>query len=208
MTTPISTYGELKTAVANWLERNDLTARIPDFIALSESRINQELRTRENEKRVTASISTEYFDIPSNFIEMRNFQLNTDPIQKLDYVSPEQIDAFNSHALAGRPYSYTIHGTEFQLKPVPDATYTAEMTYWYELAAFSVDADTNTSLQKFPGLYLYGALIEASPFLENDAKIATWKGLYDDLMAGINRRDKIGRYSGTKLFSKPRTRPE
>jgi len=208
MAIPISTYGELKAAVANWLERTDLTARIPEFIALAESRINQELRTRENEKRITASISTEYFDIPSNFIEMRNFQLNTDPIQKLEYVSPEQMDMFNPDSILGRPYSYTMHGTEFQLKPIPDATYTAAITYWYELAAFSADADTNTTLQKFPGLYLYASLIASAPFLKDDNRVSTWGSLYSGLMSDINSRDSIGRYSGTKLYAKTRNRPE
>ena len=31
----ISTYAELKTAIASWLDREDLTDIIPDFIALS-----------------------------------------------------------------------------------------------------------------------------------------------------------------------------
>ena len=61
----IATYAELKTAVANWLQRTDLTSYIPDFITIAESQIASDLKVREMEKRVTASISTEYFDIPS-----------------------------------------------------------------------------------------------------------------------------------------------
>ncbi len=204
----ITTYGELKTAVANWLDRSDLTSRIPEFITLGESRINQELRTRENEKRITATITTEYFDAPADFIEMRNFQLNTDPIQHLDYVSPEQMDRFQPNATTGQPREYSIHGKEFQVKPIPDTTYTAEITYWYEHTDFVLDADTNTVLTKFPGLYIYSALISAAPFVGDDRKIQTWAALYNGLMKDINTRDRIGRYSGTKLFAKPRTRPE
>ena len=45
----ISNYTELKTAVANWLDRDDLTDRIPEFIALAESRFNRLLRIRAME---------------------------------------------------------------------------------------------------------------------------------------------------------------
>ena len=51
----IGTYAELQTAVANWLGRDDLTARIPEFIDLAEARLSRELETREQEKRATAS---------------------------------------------------------------------------------------------------------------------------------------------------------
>lgn len=204
----ITTYGELKTAVANWIERDDLTSRIPEFIVLAESRINQELRCRENEKRITASITTEYFDIPSNFMEMRNFQMNTDPIQHLNYLSPEQMDIFRPNSTTGQPKVYTIHGTEFQVKPVPDTTYTAEMTYFYELTAFSTDSDSNTVLTKFPGLYLYASLIAAGPFLENPELLGTWVNMYTALKDKVNDRDSIGRFSGTKIYAKPRKIPE
>ena len=37
----LGTFTELKDAIADWLDRSDLTARIPDFIALAEARINR-----------------------------------------------------------------------------------------------------------------------------------------------------------------------
>jgi hypothetical protein len=49
----ISTYGELKAAVADWLNRTDLTARIPDFIQLAESDIFRFFSARGNEVSVT-----------------------------------------------------------------------------------------------------------------------------------------------------------
>lgn len=42
----IATFAELKTAVANWASRDDLTSRIPEFIALAEDRIGLKLRVR------------------------------------------------------------------------------------------------------------------------------------------------------------------
>jgi len=47
----ISTYSELKTAVANFLARTDLDDQIPNFIQLAEARLSRELETRDQEKR-------------------------------------------------------------------------------------------------------------------------------------------------------------
>ena len=48
----ITTYSELQTAIDNWLARTDLAGRSPEFIALAEARMNRELETRSQEKRV------------------------------------------------------------------------------------------------------------------------------------------------------------
>ena len=45
----ITTYAELKTAVANFLARSDLTDRIPEFISMAEARMGRELETRSQE---------------------------------------------------------------------------------------------------------------------------------------------------------------
>jgi len=49
----MQTYGELKTAVADWLDREDLVAQIPDFIRLTEAEIYRDLRCQDNEFKVT-----------------------------------------------------------------------------------------------------------------------------------------------------------
>ena len=51
----IGTYAELQTAVANWLDRDDLTARIPEFITLAEARFNRLLRLRSMESKYNAN---------------------------------------------------------------------------------------------------------------------------------------------------------
>lgn len=48
----IANYGDLKTAIANFLSRDDLTSRIPEFISLGEDRVAQDLRVRAMEATV------------------------------------------------------------------------------------------------------------------------------------------------------------
>ena len=70
----ISTKAELHTAVANWLNRSDLTSRIPEFIALAEASFNRNLRTREMLVRSTASVTGQYVSIPTDYLEMMNIE--------------------------------------------------------------------------------------------------------------------------------------
>ena len=83
----ISTYAELKTAVANWLDRDDLTDIIPDFIVLAETRHKRDFKIRRMETRVTANTiaDTEYYTLPDDYIAMRNIKLNSDPKTALEY---------------------------------------------------------------------------------------------------------------------------
>ena len=43
----LTDYSSLKTSVASYLARSDLTTQIPDFIRLAEERLARDLRTRK-----------------------------------------------------------------------------------------------------------------------------------------------------------------
>jgi len=195
----ISTYAELQTAVASWLDRTDLTSRIPEFVAFAEAGIGRDLRIRQMEKRATASISTEYVDMPTDFILQRNIQLNTAEQRRLKYLTPEQMDMYHSSQATGTPSVYSIIGTEFQFKPIPDTTYTAEIAYFARFSSLSGDNDTNWLLTNQPEVYLYGTLVAASPYLDDDEKIKTWAALYSNAVEGLNKQDKEARFSGAAL---------
>jgi hypothetical protein len=193
----ISTYTELQSACENWLDRSDLDSRIPEFIALAEDTINKRLRIRAMEQRVTASISSEYLSLPTGFLEMRNFQLNTTPKQTLRFVTPEHIDTFWSGSTTGKPVVYTFLGGEIQVAPSPDSTYTAEMAF-YEKWDIATDS-TNWLLTNAPSVYLYGALLQAEPFLKNDKRISVWEQRFEKALMDVDVADKRERWSGNSL---------
>lgn len=67
-------YGELKARLANWLDREDLTAEIIEFIKLAEIDIYRDLRCRENEFTVTYDTNTAagaHLLLPQNFKQVR-----------------------------------------------------------------------------------------------------------------------------------------
>ena len=101
----ITTYSELKTAIANFLARDDLTSVIPDFIQLAEATMSRELETRSQEKRATATLTAddEYIALPTDLREVREVKLNTTPITVLTYYSPVALDQKFSSGGTGKP---------------------------------------------------------------------------------------------------------
>lgn len=197
----ITNYTELKDAVESWLDRADIDSRIPEFIALAEDTLNKRLRIRAMEQRSTASVSSEYVSLPTGFLEMRNFQLNSTPKQTLRLVVPEYIDTFYADSTTGKPAVYTFIGGEIQLAPAPDGTYTAEMDY-YKKWDIATDL-TNWLLTNAPSAYLYGALLQAEPFLRNDKRISVWGGMFERSLMDIETADKRERWSGNSLAARP-----
>jgi hypothetical protein len=194
----LTNYSELKTAISNWLDRTDLDDRIPEFIALAETRHRRDFKIRRMETRVTASTiaNTEYYTLPDNFVAMRNIQLNTDPKTALEYLTPEQMDRVRAGSNTGKPKAYSIIGNTFQLRPIPDGVYEIEMLYFKYFTALSDSNTTNDMLTFHPDAYLYGALVEAEPYLYNDKRLQTWSALYDRAKKDIIDSNERDRHSG------------
>lgn len=204
----IATYSELKTAVANYLARTDLTDQISDFIRFAELRLRRELRIRQMLKSVTTAtvggIST--VALPSDFIEIRDLILLTNPVQPLTYSSPSIFSRNARVTEGGKPLDYTILASEFQLAPVPDSAYTVKMLYY---AAPEFLSDTNSSnafIANAPDAMLYASLIEAEPYLMNDQRVNTWGSMYDRAISTLTKSDESAQYSGVPLSMSTATR--
>jgi len=201
----LSTYTELKTAIADWLDRSDLTDRIPDFIALAEARISRDLRIRAMEVRstMTTTASKRYFNLPGGYLQMRNIQLNTDPIAALEYITPEMLDRLYGGSSTGQPRAYTLIGDEIQLAPVPDSAYTLEMAFYEKFTALgdgtSGTVTNNWLTNNAPDVLLYGALLEAEPFIKNDERIPVWLNAYKEAIDKIQKADARDRHSGSQM---------
>lgn len=65
----------------------------------------------------------------------------------------------------------------------------------------------NWLIQREPGLYLYGALLEASPYLGDDAKATVWVAQYQDILKGMQVEDDRARYGNSPSMVAPRGMP-
>jgi len=174
----ITTYSELQTAVGSWLNRSDIDSQITDFITLAEASFNRVLRTRNQIKRATSSVSTQYVTQPTDLLELYNIQLSSDPVRRLEQVSLTKIDELKEGSSAsGKPRYFAITGSDFELFPSPDSTYTLELVYYSTISSLSSTNADNFLLLNHPDIYLYGSLVQAEPFLMNDERIGTWGAL-------------------------------
>ena len=184
----LTTYAELQTSIAEFLNRDDLTAKIPDFITLAEAQMNAELRHWRMEKRATASLDSQYTAVPLDFIQPVRFSIIGSQISSLSQTDSKTITdlrAANSNAL-GRPTEYTIIDGSIEVFPTPDTTYTLELLYYETLDALNNGNTSNWVLQYYPNAYLYGSLLHSAPYLMEDQRINTWGAFYRKAIDDIN----------------------
>jgi len=198
----IGTFAELKTAAANWLDRSDLTDRIPEFISLAEARFNRVLRIRDMETVSTAISTTggtREYSLPTGFVQMKEFHLTTDPLTPLAYITPEMMSRMWAGSTISKPQVFTIIADNVRLGPSPDAVYTTSMLYYKTFTALSTDNTTSEMLTNNPDVYLYGTLLEAEPFIMNDERVPLWLAAFEKAVSDIQNQDNKDRHSGSQL---------
>ena len=197
----IGTYAELQTAVKNWSKRTDLDSLIPDFIKLAELRVNRNLRIRKMETRVTANTvaSQNYYGLPTNFLQMRSFKLNTSPLMDLRFLTPEQMDERWAGSQTGMPRAYSIAGDELRIGPKPDGVYEMEMLYWQSPAQLTDSATTNFMLTANPDALLYASLIELNSYSEHNEGVMKYGKLFTETIDAVQKEDDRDRASGSAL---------
>jgi hypothetical protein len=203
----ITNYTQLKSTIADFLNRDDLTAVIPTFISLAESRINREVRHWRMENRATTTLNSQYESLPPRFIAPIRLTLTDSPTYELEVVSQAQMLDRRSQALdeAGRPQYYALTQGELEFFPTPDENYTLEMTYYEALNALSDSNANNWLLTNYPDVYLYGSLIHSAPYLSDDARAQTWAALYQSSIDALIRDDEQAKFGGTGLRIKIRS---
>ena len=182
----LSTYGEIKTAVASWLVRTDLTTVIPDFVALAEADIRRDVRVQNMEQIATGTLTSETLAFPTRYLETRSLYVGT---SLYEYVTPARYqDLANSQAKV-----FTIIGENIY---VLTGTGAYELIYWQAYAAFSADADTNWLLTNHPDIYLAGACKHASSYLMDQTNEARFAGRYEAAVSRANSLDKLKSVGG------------
>ena len=285
----LSTFSELKTEIANYVDRSDLTNQIPTFIKLAEARINRLLRVRimETVKIISLISGVKRYPLPSDYLQLRTIQydassvadttlsaeindsvasialtsatgftstgtiligteqitytgISTDTltgctrgangttaaehvngktvieiytvftagtistnvdkrISPLNYVTPQLLPRINAGSITGIPEAYTMRAGYLLMGPVPSSSYMMEIDYYAKVAALSDAAPTNDMLTNNPDLYLYGSLLEAEPFLMNDARVQLWANAFRQSMTDLQEQDDKDSHSGNEM---------
>lgn len=197
----ISTYEELQTAIASWAQRDDLTANIPDFIALGEARIYRDLRIRAMETALSAAIASGVLAVPSGYIEMKHAYIDGSSAVRIHRKTPEWIyKNYPTRSSDGKPLFFAREGENFIFGPYPNSTYTVKGIYYKRLPALSATNTTNWFTANEPGILLYAALYALADFIMDPDAMNRWGGNYEKERASIQERETAEEFSGSPLF--------
>ena len=206
----IDTYAKLQSAISDELNRNDLLDTVTAYssgpidssikraIETTELRLKRTLRIRQMEASTTMTLvaNTSVYSLPSDFLQARVVYLETNPIALLEQTTLENLFAQYPQTTTQQPQKMAIVGTSFQVRPVPDGTYTVPFYYYADPAPLSDTNTTNALFAVCPDLYLYGSCLELTRFLGEDERLQVWKGFYDEGIRLLTEDSNAAKWSG------------
>ena len=196
------TFDQLKSNIADWLNRTDLTSVIPTFIELAEARLNRQLRTTNQYTRADISTSDQYLSMPDDFLEMRHIRITSPKERDLVEIAAHQINEYtDTNFLASLSDShprYFVYGSALRIIPAPSQSITYEMFYYSKIPALSTTNTNNWVSTSHPDAYLYYSLLQAAPYLGEDERIQVWAQQAERAVAEIQASDNRRRTKGSR----------
>ena len=195
----ITSFSTLKTAVLDWLERADDTTMaatggpVDVMIDLAEDKIYRKLRLRFMEASTSPTIASGVVAVPSDFLELKQAHVVTNPVTRLEPKNAEWIYAnYPQRSADSTPQFIAQEGEEFIFGPYPDANKDVTLRYYQRPAALSLTNETNWLTTHASDILLNGALLESIGYLGMDERVPYWQAAYNEQMRELEtqRRDE------------------
>lgn len=206
----ITDYASLQTDIADWLNREDLTAVIPTFIQLCDAQLKRRIKTKF---KTTLSLpilaanggaETISGTSPDQILSL----YITSPEEyagKINPVTPDQLwdsRRVERHASA-RPKVASIVDLQVLFSPVPDQDYDAELVIEGPLVALSDVDTTNYVILNAPDVYLYGSLAQSAPYLREDPRVELWSGKFEMSLKELEAQRDLNEWPNTPIQAVP-----
>jgi hypothetical protein len=180
------TYSELVIAVSDYCENTFPTVDMNIMIKQAEQRIYNSVQISNLRKNVTGTVTSgnKYLSAPNDFLS--TYSLAVYPVAGGDYLYLLNKDvnfirdAYPNPADTGKPKHYAIFGPQsadvkeltFILGPTPDATYSAELHYYYYPESI-VTAGQTWLGDNFDSALLNGTMLEAIAYMKGEPDLVT-----------------------------------
>lgn len=204
----VTSYPTLLTAVADWLAKSNLTTFTPNFVQNWEEKFFRQPKNfgRWMETSLSSAIASSVVAVPAAYLGLKHVYVDGSPASRLDRVSLNQLyGRYPRGDSTGLPQWISRDTTNFVFGPIPDDDYTIKGVYWAKptvLRSYTTggaDAAAHWIIVNAPDLALYGALCESAPFLQRDARLGTWKGLYQEALEDYRALHKEEDVSGSPV---------
>jgi hypothetical protein len=184
-------YTELKANIADICENEFTADQYAMFTQQAEQKIYNTVQLANLRKNVTGTLtaSNKYLAAPDDFLSVYSLAIYPAAGGNYEYLLDKDVNfirqAYPNPATTGKPKHYAIFGPQsndvneltFILGPTPDATYAAELHYYYMPESIVTAGDTWLG-ENFDSALLNGALIEAIRFMKGEADMVK---LYQDM---------------------------
>jgi hypothetical protein len=199
----LDTYAELQSNIADWLHRTDLSAQIPNFIFLAERKISNNIRARQLEQSttLTTTAGVQSLSLPTDYSSLKNISISGAVNTVLTLIPDDTLLKYNSNNVNGTPQFYCVQGNNILLSPVPDNSYALTVVYYQDVPPLSSTNTTNWLLREYPYIYLYGALIEASVYVNDPDQVQFYQGKFNDAIQDVWQNFAMESFSGSPLRS-------
>lgn len=180
----LDTYEGLIAEVANLLNKTNLNAQIPTFIRLFEAQANRRIKHYRMQGVSTFTLDGSPRSLPCGFKGVEAFKAGN---YALKYATPDALDDVRDAGgpWNGAPLYYTIVGDRFLFSPSA-GEHEAVLRYWQAIPSLSNTQRCNWLLEENPDVYLYGAALQAAPYLRDDDRVGMWRGFVEEAYATIN----------------------
>jgi hypothetical protein len=164
--------------------------QLPRLITLGERRIARDLKIQGFIRAVTMSpqIGLGVYRKPDRWRDTISMNIAGRPLFGRSYEYCRNY--WQDESVTAAPEFYADYDyNHWLVVPTPSATTPLEILYYEQPALLGDDQETNWLTEYAPDLLTYATLLEATPFLKNDARIATWQAMYDRAAAALSGED-------------------
>jgi hypothetical protein len=195
----LDTYTNLKTEIADWLNRSDLSSMTGTFITLAEASFKRDARLRKYQRAGEITVSADGYSLPDDFQSLESLaHEGTSHYGPVEIVGSDQLGTLKAqYGDTGVPRYAAIEDGVLYFAPEPDASYTLVLTYWRSVDALSSTNADNWLLTDHPDVYLYGSLMQAAPYLKDDERIPVWSSLLEKAIQEVHNATWNAQFSGT-----------
>lgn len=195
------TYTSLKEDIRRYLERGSIVdtqvyEQIPSVIGLAERTIARRLKVTGTMNVVVSTLvaGQSVYAKPDRWRRTTSMEFGLGVEQEREPIYTRSYeycrDYWPNEANRDVPKFYADYNyANWLIVPTPVANYPWQIIYYEQPPLLSGVTQTNWLTDYAPNALLYRALLEMEAFLKNDARMNTWRPLYEEAIESINMED-------------------
>ena len=196
-----ASYSDFREKVRTLIEGDEIgetfsTTTLDLIIGLAEQRIYRDLRASTMYTTATlTTVASNALALPTSLLALDRVFIGGDQVEVTDLWRVEEL--INGGASASNPTYCAQKGDSLIFFPeVADST-SIVLSYYARPA--DVSAGINTTVTRYPEVFLYASVAESAPFLGEDNRVGLWEQKYANALAQATKDERWRTYDGSPI---------